>query len=301
VNDGVTLFEADREGIFADVRKPLPTISIITAALNAQFTIEDCLASVKNQLEASQHIIVDGGSTDNTLAIAKKYSRSNDVIISGPDRGMYDALNKGLAQADGEIIGVLNADDFYPHSCILSLIAHQFRDGELDACYGDLVCVSRSDIANINRYWVSRPYNGKLFARGWMPPHPTFFCRRSLYEQYGGFRLDMGTAADYELLLRFFVKYHIRTLYIPHILVVMRAGGMSNVSIKNRLAAAFLIRQAWHINGIKPRPWISAAKSISRIPQFIARRVYNKPWLDEDWPCRDQHDRITFDNPTNPP
>jgi len=279
--------------------EPLPTISIITAALNAESTIGDCLASVGAQLCTAQNVVIDGGSTDGTAFLAAKFARPGDILVSEPDRGMYDALNKGLARAEGDIIGILNADDFYPHNRILSIIANQFRDGELDACYGDLVCVSRNDRAKIKRHWVSCPYNDKLFLRGWMPPHPTFFCRRSLYEKYGGFRLDMGTAADYELLLRFFVRHNIRTRYIPHILVVMRVGGMSNVSIKNRLAAAFLIKKSWHINGIRPKPWISAAKSISRIPQFLVRSVYNKPWLDQDWPRRGQPDRITLNNPTN--
>lgn len=274
------------------------TLSIITACLNSQSTIEDCLASVKNQIESAQHIIVDGGSNDDTLAIAEKYCRGRDVIIPGPDKGMYDALNKGLDRAEGDIVGLLNADDFYPHNRILSTIAEQFRNESMDACYGNLVCVSRDDITKIKRYWVSRPYNDRLFGRGWMPPHPTFFCRRSLYEEYGGFRLDMGTAADYELLLRYFLKYHIRTVYIPHILVVMRTGGMSNVSIGNRLAAAFLIKKAWHVNGIKPKPWISAAKSISRIPQFFVRGVHNKPWLDDDWPRKAKSEGMTSRNQT---
>ena len=260
-----------------------PKISIITVALNSASTIEDCLNSVKKQLFPVQQIIIDGNSTDNTFALAKKYAGPEDKLISEPDDGMYHALNKGLAIAGGDIIGILNADDFYPHNRVLSIVVEQLRNPEVDACYGDLVYVDRQDSTDVKRYWHSGNYNDKSFLNGWMPPHPTFFAKRRIYEKFGVFRLDMRSAADYEILLRFFVKHRIRVRYIPDILVVMRSGGMSNVRLRNRIQANVQDRRSWDVNRLKLKPWTTLFKPLMKLKQLFFKKIPNKPWLDEGW------------------
>jgi len=260
-----------------------PTISIVTASLNARETIGDCVQSVKNQTCSAQHIIVDGNSSDDTVAIARKYGRPDAIIISERDGGLYEAINKGIALAAGDIIGTLNADDFYPHARILSIVQSAFSDPDVEACYGDLVYVDRNDGSKVIRYWRSSPYSDKLMTRGWMPPHPTFFVRRSVYEKLGMYRLDMGTAADYEFLLRTLAVNRIRARYIPTLITVMRVGGMSGSSLGARLRANRMDRRAWTINSLQPKPWTLLAKPIRKSTQYISKKIYSKPWLDPEF------------------
>ena len=262
----------------------MSSISIITVTSNAAATIAHCLESVNCQTMPVEHIIIDGASTDSTLEIVRGISPCAR-IISEPDHGIYDAMNKGIRLATGDIVGILNADDFYAHSGVLAKVAAVFADPMVDACYGDLVYVSEkleSGIGNresgvstqnfrIVRYWKSGEFRPEKFFWGWMPPHPTFFVRKSVYERYGMFNPDLGTAADYELMLRFLLKYQITTAYIPEVLVKMRTGGMSNVSLANRLKANRMDRMAWEVNGLKPRPWTLMMKPLSKIPQYFRK------------------------------
>lgn len=156
------------------------TISVITAALNAVETIKDCLESVKKQNYPVQHVIIDGLSHDGTQELSKKHACPGATIISERDGGPYDAINKGIGFATGNVVGVLNADDFYPHSRVLYIVAKVFENPEVGACYGDLVYVDRKSPSRIARYWKSRPFDERLFYNGWMPPHPTFFVRRTV-------------------------------------------------------------------------------------------------------------------------
>jgi glycosyltransferase len=275
---------ATKDDALVSIDSTLPSISIITVALNSAKTIGDALASINRQLYPAQLIVVDGASNDETASIAGTFLKTNDVLISEKDKDMYDALNTGIALATGDIIGTLNADDFYPHSRVLSVVLEQFQDPDVDACYGDLIYVDRNDISCIKRYWKSSRYNDTLFRLGWMPPHPTFFARRHIYEKCGHFRTDCGTASDYELLLRFFLKHRIRTHYIPHVLVVMRTGGMSNVNLRNRWDANKMDRKAWEINRLKMSVWTTLLKPFSKARQFFFIGHYNKQWLDPDWP-----------------
>ncbi len=267
------------------------TISIVTAALNAAETIRTCVESVKKQDYPLEHVVVDGLSVDGTPEMAKKYGPPNAIIISEADRGPYDAINKGLALVTGEVVGTLNADDFYPHNHVLSIVSKAFENPEVDACYGDLVYVDRGNPARIVRYWKSKPFNKRLFYNGWMPAHPTFFVRRSLYKNLGTFNLDQGSAADYELMLRFLLRYGVRAYYIPTLLAVMRTGGLSNRSVKQRVRANRLDRQAWTTNGLKPKPWTSLAKPARKIFQFFSKGPHSRPWLDANWPSvrEEQH------------
>jgi glycosyltransferase involved in cell wall biosynthesis len=247
-------------------------ISIITPVFNEAGTIRDCLESVKRQSYGSEHIIIDGGSTDGTLEIIRAYQNSIDIIISEPDRGPYDAINKGIAVATGDIIGTLSGNDFFANSHVLEEVSKVFADGQVDSCYGDLNYLDAQNIQRVVRSWRSGGYDRKYFYWGWMPPHPTFFVRKTVYEKYGKFNLDFGSAADYELMLRVLLKFKISTAYIPEVLVNMRVGGMSNASIKNRLKANIMDRKAWRINGLRPYPWTLFLKPIRKIRQFIFAR-----------------------------
>jgi glycosyltransferase involved in cell wall biosynthesis len=247
-------------------------ISIITAVFNAESTIRDCLQSIeKQEYPFVEHIIIDGGSADGTLEIIDEYKSGLAKVISEPDKGIYDGMNKGLQLATGDIIGLLNADDLYSGTDILTRAAHSFNEGTVDSCYGDLVYVHPMNIKQVLRYWRSGSYDVRRFYWGWMPPHPTFFVRKSIYEKYGLFNLDLGTAADYELMLRFLVKYKISATYIPDILVKMRSGGTSNASLKKRLLANRKDRLAWKVNGLKPYPWTLYLKPLLKLNQYIQR------------------------------
>ncbi len=253
------------------------TFSIITATLNSADTLLNCLESVQEQSLSCQHMIshmishmiIDGGSTDDTLRIIEAYQFENCHVISEPDNGMYDAMNKGIRMASGDILGILNADDFYADRDVLSKVADIFQDDSIDSCYGDLQYVDRYNVHQVVRHWRAGRFERKRFLWGWMPPHPTFFVRRSVYEKFGNFNLNLGSAADYELMLRFLVKHKISTAYIPGVLVKMRIGGKSNASLKNRLIANRFDRMAWKVNGLRPYPWTLTLKPLRKIGQYI--------------------------------
>lgn len=247
----------------------VPAISIITVSYNAEKTIADCIESVSNQSVAAEHILVDGASTDNTMKIADEHRSTLSTAVSEPDQGVYDAMNKGIRLASGDVIGLLNADDYYPSQRVLATVAHAFSDPKVDACYGNLLYVDKTDKCKFIRYWHSGPYSPKRFYWGWMPPHPTFFARCSVYEKYGLFNLELGSAADYEIMLRFLLKYHINAAYINKTLVHMRTGGLSNASLSNRIKANRMDRKAWKVNGLRPQPWTLWAKPIRKICQWF--------------------------------
>jgi glycosyltransferase len=244
-------------------------LSIITVTLNGASTLADCLNSVKMQSKGAEHIIIDGGSTDGTAALLAQYGDATAQVVSEPDRGIYDAMNKGILLATGEVIGILNADDFYPAADILARVAAVFEDKQVQACYGDLVYVNAGDTTHISRYWRAGEYAGsRRFYHGWMPPHPTFFVRRSVYARCGLFNLELGSAADYELMLRFLVRYGITAVYIPEVLVHMRSGGVSNASLRNRLQANRMDRRAWDVNKLQPYPWTLLIKPLRKLGQW---------------------------------
>jgi glycosyltransferase len=244
-------------------------VSIITPSFNSAHTIRDTLESVRNQSFPSvEHLVIDGASHDNTLDIVQKFNGSVQCF-SEPDKGIYDAMNKGIRKAAGDVIGILNSDDFYSTPEVLAEVAALFEEKDCDAVYGDLVYVDNKDINKVVRRWNAGPFRSSKFLYGWMPPHPTFFVRRQVYEKYGVFDTSLKTSADYELMLRFLYRYQIQVAYLPQCLVCMRTGGQSNASLKHRLDANREDRLAWKINGLKPRFYTTILKPIHKIPQFL--------------------------------
>ena len=210
-------------------------ISIITATFNSFSFINDCLVSVKKQkYDDIEHIIIDGASTDGTLSLLESKREQFGALISKPDKGIYDAMNKGIKIASGDIIGFLNSDDFYANNDILSKVADIFKNNpSLDACYADLIYTDQNDISKDIRYWKSGKFTPGLFSKGWCPPHPTFFVRSSVYEQFGNFNLNYRIASDVELMMRFIEVHKINVRYIPELWIKMRMGGTTNNSFKN--------------------------------------------------------------------
>ncbi|MDA9774810.1 glycosyltransferase [Algibacter sp.] len=213
-------------------------LSIITATYNNENTIVSCMQSVLQQSYSNiEYVVIDGNSKDDTLAIVKQYQLNYPhvtfKIISEPDKGIYDALNKGIAQATGDIIGFVHSDDVLASETILSEIADAFHNKALDGVYGDLQYVSHSNTNQVIRYWKSQSFNPKLLKQGWMPAHPTLFLKRNVYEKYGNFDLSYKIAADYDFMLRVLKDQTLKFFYLPEVITKMRVGGASNRSIKN--------------------------------------------------------------------
>ena len=247
-------------------------ISVVTAVFNCCSTIRNAIESVAAQTHTNvEHILVDGMSTDGTSEIISNHRSRISHSVREPDSGIYDALNKGIRMATGDIIGFLHADDIYADRSALVRVDETFSSGNFDATYGDLTYVSSDDVGDIIRYWRSNPYRREKFRRGWMPPHPTVYIRKEIYEQYGGYRTDLGSAADYECLIRLFYRNRIHVGYIPKILVNMRVGGKSNATFRNRIKANNSDRKAWLVNGLRPPLGLRVTKPMSKLTQYIQR------------------------------
>ena len=248
-------------------------ISVITVCLNSEAFIGDALASVDAQTWPSiEHLIIDGGSTDATLSIVDRHKKSWRRVYSGADGGIYDAMNKGIAKATGDVIGFINADDFYPDCDVLALVAQTMSDQSVDACYGDLCYVRQGNTAEVVRYWQSRSFMPGSFAVGWVPPHPTLFVRRQIYDRLGCFDLSYRIAADMELMARFFEVHGMRAVYVNRVLVHMRLGGTTNRSVRNIVRQNLEIWRALRAHGLKPALWkFVVGKMLSRGRQFVVR------------------------------
>ena len=245
-------------------------ISIITISYNSSQTIAETIQSVLRQdYEAVEYIIIDGQSTDNTDEIIRSYCDRISNYISEKDNGIYDAMNKGIQNANGDIIGFLNADDLYARNNILSKVVQIFKEKNIDSCYGDLVYVDGNDKNKVIRYWKSGFFDRSKFQFGWMPPHPTFFVKKKIYKKYGLFNTDLDIASDYELMLRFLFKNGISTHYIPDVLVKMRIGGVSNKSLKNLIRKTTQDYMAWKLNNMKGAALAIPLKNFRKIAQFF--------------------------------
>jgi glycosyltransferase involved in cell wall biosynthesis len=249
-------------------------VSIITVTFNCVSVINDCLNSISSQeYNNIQHIVIDGASTDGTLSILESKHSQISTLISKPDNGIYDAMNKGIRIATGDIIGFLNSDDFYANNKVISKVVREFeRDSLLDACYSDLIYVDQLKISKIVRYVKSSEFNIGLFSKGWCPPHPTFFVRRSVYERLGIFDLNYHIASDVDLMMRFLEKHKIKSKYIPEVWVKMRMGGTTNKNLKNIWLQNKEIIHSFNKNNLSVNLLkFLVFKIISRILQFFKR------------------------------
>jgi glycosyltransferase involved in cell wall biosynthesis len=247
-------------------------ISVITATFNSAKFINCCLSSVQNQTYKNiDHIVIDGASTDETLSILESNRDQLKIIISEPDKGVYDAMNKGIMISEGDIIGFLNSDDFYANNEVLSKVAKLFsKNPSLDGCYSDLIYTNQFNTKKNVRYWKSSKFVPGLFSKGWCPPHLTFFVRRAVYEKFSKFNLNYNIASDVELMMRFLEVHKINVQYIPEVWVKMRMGGLSN---KNFLSIIKQNREILH--ALKKHKLLNnffiflIYKIISRMKQFI--------------------------------
>jgi glycosyltransferase involved in cell wall biosynthesis len=250
------------------------TISIITAVYNNKTNITQCIESVLSQTYPHiEHIIIDGGSTDGTRDIILSYEHKISRWISEPDNGIYDALNKGITMASGDIIGILHSDDLFANSDILEKIAGLFRKTDCDAVYGDLLYVAKEDISKVIRYWKSCPFDVKKFRHGWMPAHPTLFMKKKVYDQFGLFDLHYRIAADYDLMLRTVGSGKLNCTYLPEIITRMRIGGASNKSLKNIWQKSYEDWLAIRKNNMGGC-YTLFMKNISKINQFFLSFAY---------------------------
>ena len=246
-------------------------ISIITAVRNSRATLADTLDSALAQDHPDKELIViDGASTDGTLDVIRRYAGQLAHFISEPDHGIYDALNKGIAQASGEVIGFLHADDLYANADVLARIAAAFADPAVEAVYGDLVYVNQADTERVIRHWRAGVYRPAKLHWGWMPPHPTLYLRRALYERHGGFDLRYRIAADYDLMLRVLSRINGQVVYLPEVLVRMRLGGVSNRSLRHILRKSLEDYQALRANRLGGLGTL-LLKNVQKLPQFFRR------------------------------
>lgn len=247
-------------------------ISIITVCFNAEDTIADTIQSVLSQdYEDVEYIIVDGKSTDRTLEIIQSHQK-RIKLISEKDQGIYDAMNKGINIANGDVIGILNADDFYKNNQVLTDVMNAFADN-ISIVYGDIEYVKNNDLNKVVRKWKSGVFRPGKFKWGWMPPHPGFFIKKSCYESYGLFNLSLSTSADYELMLRMLEVHNLNHIYISKTITSMRIGGVSNSSLKNRFIANRNDKKAWNIHPINPFWFTFIMKPLRKIPQFLKKKL----------------------------
>lgn len=246
-------------------------ISVVTAVYNRRETVAQALDSVLSQTySAVESVVVDGASTDGTLEVLDTYRSRLGVFVTEPDRGIYDALNKGLRLATGEVVGFLHADDLFADEGVLAAIAQRFEDPAVDAVYGDLVYVDAADVSKVIRQWTAGEFKAPYLRQGWMPPHPTLYIRRSVYERLGGFDTRYRIAADYDSVVRFFGSGGVRPVYLPRLLVRMRVGGVSNRSLRTiwRKSREDLdVMRRHHVGGLGTL----LRKNLSKVSQFWLR------------------------------
>lgn len=246
-------------------------ISIITVVYNNKRTINDAISSVLEQTyEKIEYIVIDGGSTDGTKEILEEKRSNFSFLVSEPDNGIYDAMNKGIRLATGDVIGILNSDDLYADDRVLQDVMSCFKtDPSLFMLYGDLVYVKSNDSKKAVRNWISRPYYKRFFENGNVPPHPTLFVRSTVYKEVGLFNLQYKLAADYEFMLRVFKQNVFKSRYINRLIVRMRLGGATNKNFKNILNGNKEIINAWKDNQLKPPFYLMFIRLYKRLIQFF--------------------------------
>lgn len=244
-------------------------VSIITAVYNRCETISSAINSVQTQQYSNiSHVIVDGGSTDGTMNIVRESCFSNQIVISEPDNGIYDALNKGIKLADGDIIGLVHSDDLFSDELVVLDVVEAFSDPKVQLVYGDLVYVQESNVTKVVRKWISGHFDTQKLRMGWMPPHPTVFLRKTVFEQQGLYDTSFRISADYDAMLRFF-QSGICCAYVPRVLVKMRVGGVSNHGFKNIITKMKEDYRAIRHNNVGGLGTL-VLKNVSKIRQFIS-------------------------------
>lgn len=246
-------------------------ISVVTVVYNNEKTIEEAIRSVRSQTYPDiEHVIIDGGSVDNTVPIISSYKDSLGYFISEPDKGLYDAMNKGITKCTGDVIAILNSDDLYQDDSVLADVMARFNsDPELNIVYGDIVYVKADDTTKVVRNWKSKPYYDSFFDHGHVPPHPALFLRKKVYEEAGTFNTKYRLASDYDFMLRVFKKFNYNSLHIPRVMVRMRLGGETNKSIANIVKGNKEIIDSWKENDIQRPWWLMPIRMYRRFIQFF--------------------------------
>jgi glycosyltransferase involved in cell wall biosynthesis len=245
-------------------------VTLITVCRNVAPVIAETLDSVLGQTHPDiELIVIDGASTDGTVDVLERYRPKLAVLVSEPDAGIYDAMNKGLRLATGDVIGFVNAGDLLMTPTVIADVVSAFQRAHVDAVYGDIIMVDEHDIFKVHRTWLSGTYHRANFRRGWMPPHVGTFIKKSVYDQHGLFNTDLRIGADYEILLRFLYKHQVKTLHIREVLVRFRLGGMSNGNVRRILQANREVRASWKLNGLQAPPLLVTRKLWSKVMQFF--------------------------------
>lgn len=245
-------------------------ISIVTPCFNSCKTIAQTIESVLAQdCEDVEYIVIDGGSTDGTADIVRSYGDKITNFVSEADSGIYEAMNKGVKMASGDVVGIVNSDDFYPDNGVLSKVMDMFKASDTQTLYGDLVYVDGGDTDKVVRRWRSGEYRAGSFRWGWHPPHPSFFVRREVYERLGYFKEELRISADYELMLRFLHFGGVSTVYMHDVLVKMRTGGVSGAGLSARKMAYEEDKKAWKLNGTTPPFGALELKRLRKLTQWI--------------------------------
>ena len=243
-------------------------VSVVTAVFNRANSVAASIESVQNQSWANlEHVIQDGGSTDGTVEIIQQRAQDNTMFASELDSGIYDAINRGITRATGDIIGLMHSDDMFAHAKVVEKVATAFENPVVDGVYGDLQYVAANNPKRVIRHWRSGDYHPALLAQGWMPPHPTLYLRREVFDRFGLYDTSYRIAADYDAMLRFLVKGQIKLAYIPEVLVKMRVGGESNRSLGRIILKSREDLRALHSNGVGGLGTL-AAKNFRKISQF---------------------------------
>lgn len=245
-------------------------LSIITAVYNREATVAQAIASVQAQTYPDvEHLVIDGASTDGTLSVIKRARHARMRVVSEPDGGIYDALNKGIALAVGDVVGLMHSDDFFAHDRVLERVAAALNIPGVLAVYGDLDYISAADETRVVRRWRSGAYSARKLRRGWMPPHPALFLRREVFDRHGVYDTSYRIAADYDAVLRYFSHEDLRPVYIPEVLVKMRLGGESNKSLRKLLRKTREDYRALRTNGVGGLGAL-AWKNLGKVGQFVA-------------------------------
>ena len=251
------------------------TVSVVTVCYNSANTIRETIASVLEQdYPFMEYLVVDGGSTDGTLDILDFYSDKISKVISEPDRGIYDAMNKGIGFATGDLVCMLNSDDIYASSSSLRHLVECLQSHNVDSVYADLVITDSLDTNKILRYYNSSRFNPNRLRYGWMPPHPTFMVRRKLYERWGNYSLNYKISSDYEMMVRLLYKHSVSYAYLPEVIVKMRSGGVSTGGLRSNWILNNEIVHACKVNGLYTSLFLLSLKIPAKLLEYFKMPKY---------------------------